>query len=82
MYLTMLFNEQTFTCLLFYLISIFFPKNIIFLQFEEARDAEDAIRGRDGYDFDGHRLRVGHHCYQVIRKEEAMMERWIQGSTE
>ncbi|KAB5527436.1 hypothetical protein DKX38_021283 [Salix brachista] len=27
-------------------------------QFEEARDAEDAIRGRDGYDFDGHRLRV------------------------
>lgn len=29
-------------------------------QFEEARDAEDAIRGRDGYDFDGNRLRVGH----------------------
>jgi len=29
-------------------------------QFEEARDAEDAIRGRDGYDFDGHRLRVSH----------------------
>lgn len=31
----------------------------ILLQFEDARDAEDAIRGRDGYDFDGHRLRVG-----------------------
>ncbi|KAL8167759.1 LOW QUALITY PROTEIN: hypothetical protein V2J09_009258 [Rumex salicifolius] len=26
--------------------------------FEEYRDAESAIRGRDGYDFDGHRLRV------------------------
>ncbi|RZC51973.1 hypothetical protein C5167_020396 [Papaver somniferum] len=26
--------------------------------FEDARDAEDAIRGRDGYSFDGHRLRV------------------------
>ena len=34
-----------------------FP-SIFFSQFEEARDAEDAIRGRDGYDFDGHRLRV------------------------
>ncbi|KAL2945379.1 Serine/arginine-rich-splicing factor SR34 [Bienertia sinuspersici] len=29
-----------------------------FLQFEEARHAQDAIDGRDGYDFDGHRLRV------------------------
>jgi arginine/serine-rich splicing factor 1/9 len=28
------------------------------LQFEDYQDAEDAIRGRDGYDFDGHRLRV------------------------
>ena len=27
-------------------------------QFENARDAEDAIRGRDGYNFDGCRLRV------------------------
>lgn len=27
-------------------------------QFEDPRDADDAIRGRDGYDFDGHRLRV------------------------
>ncbi|KAL8151482.1 hypothetical protein V2J09_021290 [Rumex salicifolius] len=25
---------------------------------KQARDAESAIRGRDGYDFDGHRLRV------------------------
>jgi splicing factor, arginine/serine-rich 1 len=30
------------------------------LQFEDVQDAEDAIRGRDGYDFDGHRLRVGY----------------------
>jgi arginine/serine-rich splicing factor 1/9 len=28
------------------------------VQFEDARDAEDAIRGRDGYNFDGNRLRV------------------------
>jgi len=32
---------------------------LLFLQFEDARDAEDAIRGRDGYDFAGNRLRVG-----------------------
>ena len=31
---------------------------LFMLQFEEARDAEDAIRGRDGYNFDGCRLRV------------------------
>ncbi|XP_058225808.1 serine/arginine-rich splicing factor SR30-like isoform X3 [Rhododendron vialii] len=30
----------------------------LFYKFEDYRDAEDAIRGRDGYDFDGHRLRV------------------------
>ncbi|KAJ6319847.1 hypothetical protein OIU78_015283, partial [Salix suchowensis] len=34
------------------------PPGYAFVEFEEARDAEDAIRGRDGYDFDGHRLRV------------------------
>ena len=27
-------------------------------QFEDVRDAEDAIYGRDGYKFDGCRLRV------------------------
>lgn len=27
-------------------------------QFESSRDADDAIRGRDGYNFDGYRLRV------------------------
>nr|GFA38015.1 nucleotide-binding, alpha-beta plait [Tanacetum cinerariifolium] len=34
------------------------PPGYAFVEFDEARDAEDAIRGRDGYDFDGHRLRV------------------------
>ncbi|KAL9285453.1 Serine/arginine-rich splicing factor SR34B [Arabidopsis thaliana] len=29
-----------------------------FSNFEDARDADDAIYGRDGYDFDGHHLRV------------------------
>lgn len=29
-----------------------------FLEFEEPRDAEDAVRGRDGHDFGGQRLRV------------------------
>nr|GMD81747.1 serine/arginine-rich splicing factor SR34A-like isoform X1 [Ipomoea batatas] len=30
----------------------------LFYKFENALDAEDAIRGRDGYNFDGCRLRV------------------------
>ncbi|XP_022727525.1 serine/arginine-rich-splicing factor SR34-like isoform X2 [Durio zibethinus] len=34
------------------------PPGYAFVEFEEARDAEDAIHGRDGYDFGGHRLRV------------------------
>ncbi|PQQ03095.1 hypothetical protein Pyn_33950 [Prunus yedoensis var. nudiflora] len=34
------------------------PPGYAFVEFEDARDAEDALRGRDGYDFDGHRLRV------------------------
>jgi len=29
-----------------------------FVEFEDARDAEDAVRARDGYDYDGYRLRV------------------------
>lgn len=34
------------------------PPGYCFIEFENARDAEDSIRGRDGYDIDGHRLRV------------------------
>lgn len=40
-----------------------------YFQFEDPRDAEDAIHGRDGCKFDGHRLRVSNpilvpfHCY-------------------
>ncbi|KAI7750063.1 hypothetical protein M8C21_007486 [Ambrosia artemisiifolia] len=34
------------------------PPAFAFVEFEDARDAEDAVRGRDGYKFDGQRLRV------------------------
>lgn len=34
------------------------PPGYAFVEFEDYRDAEDAIRGRDGYKFDGLRLRV------------------------
>jgi arginine/serine-rich splicing factor 1/9 len=39
------------------------PPGYCFIEFEDARDAEDAIRGRDGYNFDQNRLRV---CFMCI----------------
>lgn len=32
--------------------------SFVFLKFEDRRDAKDAVRARDGYDYDGYRLRV------------------------
>lgn len=47
--------------------NILFPVLPFKLQFENSRDAEDAIRGRDGYSFAGHRLRVtGIFFYSLI----------------
>lgn len=34
------------------------PPGFAFVEFDEPREAEEAVRGRDGYDFDGYRLRV------------------------
>ncbi|KAF3454535.1 hypothetical protein FNV43_RR04983 [Rhamnella rubrinervis] len=34
------------------------PPGYAFIEFEDPRDADEAIYGRDGYDFDGYRLRV------------------------
>lgn len=34
------------------------PPAFAFVEFEDSRDAADAVRGRDGYDFEGSRLRV------------------------
>eukprot|EP01041_Mallomonas_annulata_P008980 gene8980-18583_t len=34
------------------------PPAYAFITFDDVRDAEDAIRARDGYDYDGYRLRV------------------------
>ncbi|KAH7676625.1 splicing factor arginine/serine-rich 1/9 protein [Dioscorea alata] len=34
------------------------PPGYAFIEFEDSRDADEAIHGRDGYNFDGHRLRV------------------------
>lgn len=34
------------------------PPGFAFIEFGSSRDAEDAVAGRDGYDFYGNRLRV------------------------
>lgn len=49
--------------------SSFFLSSVAFcntFQFEDARDAEDAIEGRDGYKFDGQRLRVSDGMLDLI----------------
>lgn len=33
------------------------PPAFAFISFDDVRDAEDAVRGRDNYNFDGYRLR-------------------------
>jgi RNA recognition motif-containing protein len=33
------------------------PPAFAFISFDDYRDAQDAVRGRDGYNFDGYRLR-------------------------
>jgi hypothetical protein len=35
------------------------PPGYAFIEYEEPRAAEDAVRARDNYDFYGHHLRVG-----------------------
>jgi arginine/serine-rich splicing factor 1/9 len=34
------------------------PPAFAFISYDDYRDAQDAVRGRDGYNFDGYRLRV------------------------
>lgn len=44
---------------LFFLVNgLWLMSLLLMMQFEDPRDADDAIYGRDGYDFDGCRLRV------------------------
>lgn len=40
------------------------PPGFAFVEFSDTRDASDACRGRDGYEFGGQRLRVS--CHHVL----------------
>ena len=42
------------------------------VEFESERDAVDAVRGRDGYDFNGQRIRVEHSKPRVPMGERGM----------
>ncbi|KAL3673923.1 hypothetical protein V7S43_001609 [Phytophthora oleae] len=63
------------------------PPAFAFVDFEDARDAEDAIRGRDGYEYDGARLRVelangGRRESGRARDKSARYPRNIRGNGE
>ncbi|XP_052298591.1 serine/arginine-rich splicing factor SR30-like isoform X2 [Citrus sinensis] len=55
------------------------PPGYAFLEFEDYRDAEDAIRGRDGYNFDGYRLRV--ELAHGGRRHSSSMDRYSSYSS-
>ncbi|KAF8116140.1 hypothetical protein N665_0020s0004 [Sinapis alba] len=54
------------------------PPGYAFVEFEDPRDADDAIYGRDGYDFDGCRLRV--EIAHGGRRGSSSVDRHISGS--
>jgi len=43
------------------------PPGFAFVEFQNARDAEDACRARDGYDFAGGRIRVSFRVQGTFR---------------
>lgn len=47
------------------------PPAFAFVEFEDPRDAYEAVRGRDGYDFAGGRLRVSPSC--PVKNSHAMI---------
>ncbi|CAN6884274.1 unnamed protein product [Brassica oleracea] len=54
------------------------PPGYAFVEFEDPRDADDAIYGRDGYDFDGCRLRV--EIAHGGRRGSSSVDRYSSGS--
>lgn len=56
MHLVLNFNSKKLVVGINFWYSLFHVYHLLFLI--SFRDAEDAVRGRDGYDYDGYRLRV------------------------
>ncbi|ONM33460.1 Serine/arginine-rich-splicing factor SR34 [Zea mays] len=50
------------------------PPGYAFDEFEDPHDADDAIYGRDGYSFDGYRLRVCISCFHLMVLLEERIE--------